>query len=37
MTEDENAQLRVDIVEMCDAIIERYDWDGAFSKYLEAQ
>ena len=37
MTEDENEQLKVDIIEMCDAIIEKYNWDGAFAKYLEGQ
>lgn len=37
MTDDESMQLQVEIIEMCDAIIEKYDWDGAFSKYLEAQ
>jgi hypothetical protein len=37
MTEDEMTQLQVDIIEMCDAIIEKYDWDRALEKYLEAQ
>jgi hypothetical protein len=37
MTEQEMQQLQQEIVEMCDAMIAKYDWDGAFSKYLESQ
>jgi len=37
MTDDESMQLQAEVIEMCDELIARYDWDSAFSKYLEAQ
>ena len=37
MTEDESQQLQTEIIEMCDELISRYDWDKAFAKYLEGQ
>ena len=37
MTDDESMQLQVEVIEMCDALIEKYDWDNALAKHLEAQ
>lgn len=35
MTEDEMQELRNMIVESIDQLLEEYDWDKAFAKYLE--
>jgi hypothetical protein len=37
MTEDEMQNMQQEVIEMCDAMIEKYDWDGALARYLEAQ
>ncbi len=37
MSEDELQKLRDSVVEMCNEMVEQYDWDGAFKRYLEAQ
>ncbi len=37
MEKEESMQLQVEIIEMCDELIAKYDWDAALSKYLEAQ
>jgi hypothetical protein len=35
MTEDELQEIRNAVVETCDSVLENYDWDKAFKKYLE--
>lgn len=37
MTEDDLQKLRNIVVDMCNEMVEQYDWDAAFKKYLEAQ
>lgn len=37
MTDEESMQMQVEVIEMCDELIARYDWDAALSKHLEAQ
>lgn len=37
MSEQEMQDMQQEVIEMCDAMIEKYDWDGALAKYLEAQ
>jgi hypothetical protein len=37
MTEDELQAIRNAVVEACDSVLENYDWDKAFQKYLEGQ
>lgn len=37
MTEDELQKLRDSVVEMCNEMVEQYDWDDAFKRYLEGQ
>lgn len=37
MTDEEMQQLRDDIVESVQYFFEGYDWDSAFTRYMEAQ
>lgn len=37
MTDDDMQKLRDNVVAMCNEMVEQYDWDSAFAKYLEAQ
>lgn len=37
MTDDDLQKLRDSVVDMCNDMVEQYDWDAAFTKYLEAQ
>lgn len=37
MTEKEKQELQQEIVEMCDELLSKYDWDGAFIRYLEGK
>lgn len=36
MTDDESNALQAEVIEMCDELIAKYDWDTALAKYLEA-
>ena len=37
MSEEEKQNMQQEVIDMCDQMIERYDWDSAFAKYLEGQ
>lgn len=37
MTEEELQKIRNAVVEACDSVLENYDWDKAFIKYMEAK
>ena len=34
-TEEEKQAMRNEVVELCDAVTEKYDWDANFQRYLE--
>lgn len=35
LTEQIKQQQRNDVVEMCDSILEQYDWDRALERHIE--
>ena len=37
MSEKDMQDMQQEVIDMCDQMIEKYDWDNAFAKYLEAQ
>ena len=34
-TEEQRQELRDSVIEMCDSMLEQYDWDKALEKYIE--
>jgi hypothetical protein len=37
MSEKDMQDMQQEVIDMCDQLIARYDWDSAFAKYLEGQ
>ena len=35
--EEEIDRLRMVVVEACESVLENYDWDRAFSKYMDGR